>query len=155
MSANDKEFINMDNTRLDEQRAVMQEIAVNEECPFCPENLDKYHKAEILRKGAHWLLTHNQWPYEHTDLHLMAIATHHATNLSELRAGAFGELQDHFTWAEREFRIRAGAIAMRFGDIRETGATVNHLHAQLLVPAKDIKPEAGEHLRFRMSKKKS
>lgn len=143
------EFINVDNARSDDQRAIMEEIATNDECPFCPESLEKYHKQEILRKGGHWLLTHNQWPYEHTDLHLLAIANYHAVDLSELRQGAFDELQEHFTWATKKFRVAAGGIAMRFGDVTQTGATVSHIHSHLIVPSRNRSPE--EKVRFKIS----
>ncbi len=149
MSGRNKDFINLDNARLDEQRAVMEEIANNEECPFCPENLAKYHKEKILRKGAHWLLTRNQWPYDHTDTHLLAIARYHAVDLSGLRQGAFDELQSHFTWAERTFRVKAGGIAMRFGDMTASGATVSHIHAHFIVPSEDRAPD--EKVRFKIS----
>ena len=144
-----KDFINIENARHEAQRAVMEEIADNEECPFCPEALEKYHKQEIIRRGRLWLLTYNQWPYKHTDLHLLAIANDHVEDLTQLREGAFDELQEHFLWASQEFRIKAGGIAMRFGDITKTGATVNHLHAHLIVPSDDREP--GEKVRFRMS----
>lgn len=144
-----RKYINLENARLDEQRQVMEEIADNDECPFCPENLSKYHKQEILRKGAHWILTHNQWPYEHTDLHLLAIATYHAVDLSQLRKGSFDELQEHFAWASEEYQVAAGGIAMRFGDVTQTGATVDHLHGHFIVPSKNRGPE--DKVRFKIS----
>lgn len=143
-----KNFVNLNNARLDEQRRVMEQIEQNQECPFCPENLTKYHKQEILRKGTHWILTHNQWPYKNTDLHLLAIATYHAEKLSDLQEGSFNELQEHMVWAENEFHVNAGGIAMRFGDVSNNGATVNHLHAHLIIPSPD-KP-SDEKVRFKI-----
>ena len=148
MSESKKSFVNLDNARLDEQRRVMEDIKKNEECPFCPEYLDKYHKEAILRKGAHWILTRNQWPYEYTDLHLLAIANYHAEKLSDLGEGSFEELQEHMVWAEKEFKIVTGGIAMRFGDVSHNGATVNHLHAHLIVPSVD-KPQ-DKKVRFKI-----
>lgn len=148
MKKDDKPFINMGNARLPEQAAVMEGIILDEVCPFCPENLDKYHKEKILRKGAHWILTWNQWPYEYTDLHLLAIAAYHAEKLSDLKDGAFHELQGHMVWAENEYKITAGGLAMRFGDVSHNGATVNHLHAHLIVPSVD-KPD-DKKVRFKI-----
>ena len=128
-------FVNLDNARLDEQRRVMEDIAGNQVCPFCPEYLEQYHKQEILKKGTYWVLTKNQWPYDNTDVHLLAIATYHAEILSDLRKGSFDELQSLMVWAEKEFKIKSGGIAMRFGSISKNGATVNHLHAHLIVPS--------------------
>jgi ATP adenylyltransferase len=149
MSDKNKEFVNLDNARHNDQRAVMEEIAQNEECPFCPEQLEKYHKQEILRKGAHWIITRNQWPYEHTDLHLLAIAAYHVEHLDELREGSFDELQGHLVWATHEFNVEAGGFAMRFGDIKENGATVRHLHAHLIIPSKERGPD--DKVRFKIS----
>lgn len=148
MSENKKQFVNLDNARLPEQRRVMEDIESNQDCPFCPDYLDKYHKEAILKKGAHWILTRNQWPYKNTDLHLLAIAAYHAERLSDLRPGSFDELQDQMVWAEEEFGVVAGGIAMRFGDVSRNGATVRHLHTHLIVPALD-KP-INQKVRFKI-----
>ncbi len=145
----DKPFVNMNNARLDEQRRVMEDIIENQECPFCYENLSKYHKQKTLNKGKHWTITKNQWPYKYTDIHLLAILNYHAEKLSDLQKGALGELQEHMVWAEKEFNIIAGGICMRFGDMTNSGATVNHLHVHLIVPSAD-KP-ADEKVRFKIS----
>lgn len=148
MSEIEKTYININNSRSDDQRGIMQDILETGECPFCEEGLSKYHKQDILRKGAHWILTHNQWPYEDTDLHLLAISTYHAENISDLEEGSFDELQEHVSWAEREFNIRMGAIAMRFGDVSLGGASVQHLHAHIIVPSID-KP-SDKKVRFKI-----
>ena len=143
-----KSFVNLDNARLDEQRRVMKNILDNQECPFCPEYLDKYHKQEILRQGIHWILTKNQWPYKNTDVHLLAIAAYHAEKLADLRKGSFDELQGYMVWAEHEFKVCAGTIAVRFGDSSLNGATVRHLHVHFIVPSPD-KPD-NEKVRFKI-----
>jgi diadenosine tetraphosphate (Ap4A) HIT family hydrolase len=145
----DKSFVNLNNFRLDEQRRVMENIAENQECPFCPENIDKYHKQKTLRKGAYWTVTKNQWPYKYTDIHLLAIANYHAEKLSDLKKGAFDELLEHMVWVEKEFNIITGGLCMRFGDMSKNGASVNHLHVHLIVPSVD-KP-ADEKVRFKIS----
>jgi diadenosine tetraphosphate (Ap4A) HIT family hydrolase len=144
-----EEFVNLNNARHDSQREVMETINDNQECPFCPDHLEKYHKEPIFRKGAHWVLTRNQWPYDHTETHLLAIAQYHAERLSDLQEGSFQELQEHFTWAEKEFNVESGGLAMRFGSIALNGATVNHLHAHMIVPSKDRAPD--EKVRFKIS----
>lgn len=143
-------FVNIANARNDEQRDVMEKIAEHGDCPFCPENLERYHRNPIVRRGEHWLLTENQWPYDHTRIHMLAIAAYHAEALEDLQEGAFEELGDHFRWASKEHAITAGGIAMRFGsDIASNGATVRHLHAHLIQPDPD-KP-ADVKVRFKIS----
>lgn len=144
-----EDFVNLDNARLDEQRAVMQSIAEAGVCPFCPENLALYHKSEILKTGEHWMLTYNQWPYDNTKLHLLAIAKYHATSLAGMQVGAAEELFDFLRWAEEHYAITFGGVCMRFGDIQKNGATVDHLHVHLIVPNENLSKD--EKVRFKIS----
>lgn len=148
MSQNPEIFVNLDNARNDHQREVMNDIANNQECPFCPDALHKYHKEPILRQGEHWLLTPNQWPYDNTRVHLLAIAAYHAERINDLKPGSLEELQTHFAWAEDEFKIAAGGLAMRFGDTSGNGATVRHLHSHLIVPEDGLTRE--QKVRFKI-----
>lgn len=143
------DFVNLGNTRFDDQRCVMETIIKDGVCPFCTESLAKYHKKEILRTGEFWLLTYNQWPYKNTKLHLLIIAKHHVTNLSEMKPGAAEELFEILRWAEVNFNISYGGVCMRFGDIRQTGATVDHLHAHLIVPEENLSKD--DKVRFSLS----
>lgn len=146
-----KDYINVGNSRTEDQRKVMEEIAERGHCPFCPENLSLSHKKPILRDGAHWILTENQWPYQNTRVHLMAIAKRHVADISELDPEAGRELLEMFQWAQREYGIRGGGFSMRFGDTRLSGGTVNHLHAQLVCPSDDA--EAPVFIQIGTSKK--
>ena len=129
-----KKFVDMDNARLDDQREVMKDIIDADHCPFCLENLQKYHKQPILKDGKYWLLTTNQWPYAHTKVHLLLIYKTHVERLSELDPAAGVELLELAQWAEKEFSIPGGGLALRFGDTDYSAGTVAHLHAQLLQP---------------------
>lgn len=134
-SPNDKPLIvDLDNARYDDQRKVMEGIIDDNVCPFCRENLEKYHKQPILKQGSYWLVTKNQWPYENTRLHLLAILNEHAEKLSEVPAEAGAELLEIMQWAEEEYSIPGGGFAMRFGDTNYSAGSVAHLHAQLVVP---------------------
>lgn len=129
-----KTFVDLDNARVDEQRQVMQAIIAAGHCPFCLENLEKYHKTPILKTGQHWLVVQNQWPYEHTQVHLLLILKQHVEDISQLDPTAGQELIELAQWAQREFKIPGGALAVRFGDTDFSAGTVNHLHAHLIVP---------------------
>jgi len=132
-----REFVELKNARVDEQRAVMEQIIEDGVCPFCPENLRRYHTQPVLREGAYWILTFNQWPYEHTKHHLLAIAKKHIEHLNDLPEDAGAELIEHFKWAAQEYEMHGGGIAMRFGAPHLSGGTVLHLHAQLIHPDTD------------------
>ncbi len=153
ISRADSTFVDLDNARVDEQRQVMANIITNDECPFCPENLSKYHTKPILKETAHWLLTENAWPYDHTQLHLLAILKTHAEQLSELPAGAGEELLQLFAEVEKENHVPGGGIALRFGDTNYSAGTVKHLHAQFIWPAVE-KPDF-EPVRIKIGKNRT
>ena len=128
------QFVDVQNAREEEQRAVMQTIIDNAECPFCPANVRKYHKQPFLKEGTYWRLTTNQWPYPHTKHHFLLIYREHIEKLAQLDPAAGVELLQMCQWLEQEYQIPGGGLAMRFGDTDYSAGTVAHLHAQLLVP---------------------
>jgi len=145
----DGDFVFLGNARLKDQEKLMEKILEDGVCPFCPENLAKYHKEEILKTGEHWTLTYNQWPYRNTKLHLLAIARYHARCLSDLKPGAAEELFDLLRWAEITYNVAFGGVCMRFGDVKNNGATVDHLHAHFIVPMPNLSKD--EKVRFKIS----
>jgi|SRR3989344_1065738 len=132
--------VNLNNARTHEQRAVMKDIVAKGVCPFCPEELTQFHKKPIIKEGDFWILTENQWPYKNTQVHLLAILKKHGETLIDLPEGAGEELIELFKWAEKKYRITGGGFAMRFGDISINGATVRHLHAQIIFPKQGDEP---------------
>ena len=130
----DQSFITLEHARVDEQRQVMEEIIKQGVCPFCEENLYKFHQRPILKRTKHWILTENQWPYKNTRVHLLAIHTTHVESIGEMEPEAGKELIELAKWAEVKYGLVSGALAlgMRFGAPEASGATVRHLHAQLL-----------------------
>jgi ATP adenylyltransferase len=143
-------FVDIDNSREEEQVKVMEKIIENGECPFCLENLGKYHQEDFIKESEHWVLTANRWPYENTQHHFLAILKTHAENLQEIPAGAGDELIEIFQWLEKEYSLPGGGWAMRFGDTKYSAGTVKHIHAQFIVP--DIKKEGFKPVRFKIGK---
>lgn len=127
------------NAREGAQKQAMEQMLAADHCPFCEENLDKYHQKEILKNGKHWLLTWNQWPYFNTKHHLLFILKTHCEELSELDPDAGRELIEMCQWAEQEFGLDGGGVFMRFGDTEFSGGTIPHIHAQMMVPDIDAK----------------
>ena len=126
------QFVNLDNARVLEQVEVMKKIMARGGCPFCQDNLFEYHEQPILRDGRYWLLTYNQWPYDHLRIHLLLITKEHAEKLEDLPADAGFEMLEMCQWAEKKFNIKSGALAIRFGDVLYNGATVRHLHVHIV-----------------------
>ncbi len=146
------QHVDLDNTRNDEQRAVMQDIIEADHCPFCLENLKKYHTPPTIKETKHWLLTSNKWPYKNVRHHLLIILKTHKEMLSELTAEEGAELVEILAFAQKHTNAPGGGFAMRFGDTDYSAGTVAHLHAQFIVPEindPDFKPT-----RFKIGKDK-
>ena len=137
------QFANVNNSREGDQTEIMKEIVDAQHCPFCEENLRKYHKEPILKEGKYWLVTKNQWPYKFTKNHFLLIYKEHAVSLQDLEPEAGAELFALAKELEKEYDIKGGGLSMRFGDTDYSAGTVNHVHVQFIEPdimAKDFDP---------------
>ncbi len=121
-----------------EYHSVLKKITRDNVCPFCPAHF-KYHTRPILRTGKHWLLTENMSPYEGTKKHFLFIHKKHIETPQKLSAAAWKELLSHLNWVSKKYRLPAGGFFMRFGDMHYTGASVAHLHAQMIIGSKKSK----------------
>ncbi|MBI1971240.1 MAG: hypothetical protein HYS52_00095 [Candidatus Wildermuthbacteria bacterium] len=128
-----KTVVNLRNARKGEYRKVIEEILARGKCPFCPENF-KYHKKPILRSQGQWFLTENSWPYTNTRCHLILICKTHKERFSELTRTDFKNVVNLTNWAIEKYKISGGAVFVRFGNTNFTGASVAHLHFQIVVP---------------------
>lgn len=129
--------INFATIRRDDQRKVMEEIAKAGHCPFCRENLHLYHMRPIITEGKFWLITENQWPYEHTKQQLLAIYKTHIEHLNDMDPKAGEELIRLFQDEAKKRKIIGGGVAIRFGKDHEHGnygSSVFHIHAHLFEP---------------------
>src|SRR3989344_2622350 len=146
----------MGNTRLPAQDKVMAQILADGVCPFCRENLEKYHKNPILKEGKFWLLTDNQWPYEKIKHQMLAINKPHIEHLSEMNPEAGKELIEMFAEETKKRKIDGGGVAIRFGRSNDGnyGSSVLHIHAHLIEP--DLKKlEETEAWRFKFGQPKN
>jgi len=129
-----KAFVNQANTEFRPDGTygnVIKKIAEDGVCPFCPEHLAKYHKNPIEEKG-HWLVTDNMYPYKPAKSHQLFIHKAHITHISEFSEEAWVELLRIAKREAEERNIVGGTLMIRFGDTHFTGASVNHLHANLV-----------------------
>ena len=126
----------MSGVRRDDQRQVMEEIQRQGHCPFCRENLHLYHQSPILREGAYWILTENQWPYEKVKHQLLAIYKTHIEALADIAPEAGAELIEMFGEESKKRHMSGGGVAIRFGTSEHGnyGSSVNHIHAHLIEP---------------------
>ncbi|MFA6295205.1 MAG: hypothetical protein WC666_02150 [Candidatus Paceibacterota bacterium] len=145
-------YIITDNVRREDQKKVMAEIETANHCPFCTENLSKYHKNPILKEGKFWILTDNQWPYEKIKHQLLAIYKTHIEHISEMDPDAGRELIELFKEEAMKRNIPGGGLAMRFGSNPEHGSygnSVLHIHAHLIEPDLDaLNPDESWKFKF-------
>lgn len=114
-------------------RKVIEKIATDKVCPFCIENLTKYHKNPILKDAKYWIVTTNMYPYKNTLHHFLLIHKKHTTSSKDISAEAWTELHGHIDWLTETYKVPGGTFFMRCGDTNHTGASVTHLHAQMVV----------------------
>jgi ATP adenylyltransferase len=112
---------------------VIQQIQKDGVCPFCPEQLLKYHKNPILKDGKYWLITENMYPYKGAVHHFLIIHKIHISHMNEISPEAQHELFEINNWLFETYKILGGTFVMRFGDSKYTGASVTHLHAHIIV----------------------
>lgn len=141
---------NFDTARVEAQREKMKHLHDNGLCAFCPEHFSEFHDHPVEFKTKHWLVTKNDYPYDHTSLHLLIIPTEHATTVSELSDDSRAEYLDVITRVEKHFKLTTYGIAMRSGDFQYNGGSVKHLHAHVIVG--DFSDPANHHkLKFKFS----
>jgi len=153
----DNPHINMSSVRREDQKKVMEDIKEAGHCPFCIENVEKYHKNPILKEGKYWLLTDNQWPYEKIKHQLLAIYKTHIEHIKDIDPEAGKELFIMFAEEAKKRNIPGGGIAIRFGSNPKHGnygSSVLHIHAHMIEPDLE-KLEENEAWRFKFGQPKN
>jgi ATP adenylyltransferase len=133
------DFVNLDNTARPDTSGsaynkVIDKIKQDGVCPFCPENFLAYHKNPIIQEGIYWLMTNNMYPYENVKYHILILHKAHIETVTEISPVAWNELKSMVDGFTKDTGLLGGSLLMRFGDTRYTGATVRHLHANLISP---------------------
>lgn len=109
---------------------VIKQIAQDGVCPFCIENLSKYHP-NPLEEHTHWFITDNAYPYKPKKQHRLLISKTHIEHFDEMTDDMWNELRDIIREENKRFGITGGTHVMRFGETKYTGASVKHLHSHL------------------------
>ena len=111
--------------------AVLQKIKKDGVCPFCPEGFI-YHTRPILRSGKHWIVTENMNPYEGAKYHFLFVHKKHIESIEKMHHKALQELLGHIAWVKKNFKLKGASLFIRSGDMKYTGASVQHLHAHFI-----------------------
>jgi diadenosine tetraphosphate (Ap4A) HIT family hydrolase len=127
-----KDFLDLNNSRTEKQKVAMTRIIEGGYDPFLRENILKEHEKPILKETKHWFVTENQWAYTNSKKQILFITQTYMETLEELSGEAFKELLQLVKEICTEFDIKGGALCGRFGDTKISGATVKHLHFQVI-----------------------
>lgn len=112
---------------------VLEEIVAGGFCPFCEEHLFKHHRRPVLYKSKYWFVTENSWPYKGSQFHFLFIARPHIEATEDMSSLMWTDLQKLYRKLVKENSIKGATLMIRSGDTKTTGASVNHLHAHLIV----------------------
>ena len=126
-----------ENARTDEQRAEMARLDAAGICLFCPEHLARHEQQRIVLSTRHWTVTPNRFPYPGTNLHMLLIPDQHARDLLELSDEVRADFWVALAAVAEADELRYYGLGVRNGDCRFTGATIEHVHAHVLVGADD------------------
>ncbi len=136
-----KSGLDLNNARKDEQIKVMKQIISDGICPFCHDFVDKekptYHPNPVLVETDFWVATRNAWPYQNTREHLILVIKRHILMPEEMTKEEILDLWNIITKVKKKLKITHSTLLMRSDSTNKTGATVQHLHAQLVVASED------------------
>jgi diadenosine tetraphosphate (Ap4A) HIT family hydrolase len=105
--------------------------------PFAEEYLfdARFGEKELVLKTAHWTVFKNQHKYNNNVEHqIMFVSKQEVATLWDLPPQAFNGLRKVMKKVSTMLNISGGGFVSRFGVPEKSGATVKHLHLQLLVP---------------------
>ncbi len=131
-----KTFVHKQFAKTKDYKRTLEQIEKAGQCPFCPENF-KYHKKPILKRARGWLATENSWPYKGARVHCLLIVERHCEHFEDLTLQDFKVVGSLVRWLIKKYKISGGGLALRFGNPAFTGASVGHLHFQLIQPARN------------------
>jgi diadenosine tetraphosphate (Ap4A) HIT family hydrolase len=137
-----KSGLDLSNARKEQQIATMKKIIADGVCPFCHDFVDKikpaYHINPALIENNSWIATRNAWPYDNTKEHLVLIIKRHILNPEEMSKEETLDLWEIMGEVKKKLNITHSTLLMRSSESTgKTGATVQHLHAQLIMSNED------------------
>ncbi|MFA4846551.1 MAG: HIT domain-containing protein, partial [Patescibacteria group bacterium] len=91
------------------------------------------HRRPILYKSKYWLVTANSWSYSGSQFHILFIARKHIEKTEDMSSMMWNDLRKLHRKFVKKNKIKGATLMIRSGDTKITGASVNHLHAHLIV----------------------
>lgn len=133
--------VNMRHVRTEAQRELYEKVQGNDVCPFCEDfcrgKTPTFHPNPIIRDLTYWALTKCFPEIKGTKEHFLVVSKlldeegRHPL-FPVLPKEAWAELGELLAWTVGEYKLPGGAFFFRFGDTDYTGASVSHLHGQIV-----------------------
>jgi ATP adenylyltransferase len=142
-------FYCFENARTADQVAEMRRLDAAGICLFCPDGLAHHPPERILLRTRHWTALQNDFPYPGTRMHLLLVPHQHAADLTGLPAEAQQDFWQALAAVVRELQLTYYGLGVRNGDCRYTGASIEHVHAHVLVGDPD--QDGADPVRMRFS----
>jgi diadenosine tetraphosphate (Ap4A) HIT family hydrolase len=127
-----KAKLRLDNARDPEQAERMRLLQKNGGCFFCDKNYLDIGASAALHENKDWYVKKNDYPYEGTRHHYLIVPKKHISRITDISPKTWLGLSKMVGWLETNFKIRGYSVFSRNGDMRYTGATLDHLHFHFL-----------------------
>lgn len=122
-----------DNARQEEQLERMKRLTKDGKCFFCRKNYLAVGASPAIYESNYWYIKKNDFPYLGSVHHYLIAYKKHITKPTRLNKAAWLELIKTIRWLEKYTRVKGYSIFVRSGDMRYTGATIDHLHFHFIV----------------------
>lgn len=120
--------------RSEEYRADLTQILESGICPFCPGG-KTLQAQKIEHENDSWYLTHNYVPLKNTMWHFLLIPKRHVEKREHLKQKEVRDLWSMQKWIDDRYQGTGSVLYGRSGEPKSVGATVAHIHFQLIIPA--------------------
>lgn len=148
--------LNFNAVRSEEQRSRMEKAKESLLCPFCEKGLIEIHQKEIFYENNSWLVTESAFPYDGTEHHYLIVSKRHVSSISDLSPTEWSDQGEAIKYLVSEKKIDGGSMFLRFGDMKKTGSSIEHLHVHVLSGNADENMETNlrEPIRVKLGYKK-
>ncbi len=131
----ERNFVCLKSARDPEYRQILEEIKKAKICPFCPQHIEKWHKAPILKKVGDWIITAASLQnYDEVKYRFLLIGERHIEKFEQLEWRDFNDISYLVKWTVDKYALKGYGLTVRSGSMITTGASVSHLHFHLIVP---------------------
>ena len=125
--------MNFDNARNKEQIRRMKSLQKTGVCHFCRKDFEKKHSSPIIREEKFWFITKNDFPYDGVIHHYLIVSKRHITKAHSLLPKEWSQFGKIVKWLSNRLHIKGYSLFVRSGEMKLTGATLDHLHFQFIV----------------------